>query len=77
MNPGEISPIIPSAYGFHLFKILEKRPAKTLVLDEVEGKIAMQLKLQAREDTREALLVQIKQTSPVQIDEKILLKVQR
>jgi parvulin-like peptidyl-prolyl isomerase len=76
MNPGEISPIIPSAYGFHLFKIIEKRPAKQLSLPEVEGKIAMQLKLQAREDTRTALLAQLKQANPVQIDEKTLAKVQ-
>jgi parvulin-like peptidyl-prolyl isomerase len=76
MNPGEISPIIPSAYGFHLFKVIEKRPAKTQVLEEVEGKIAMQLKLQAREDSRESLLTQLKQATPVFIDEKILIKVQ-
>lgn len=76
MSPGDISPIIPSAYGFHLFKVLEKRPPKTLSLEEVEGKIAMQLKLQAREDSRTALLNQLKQANPVQIDEKILVKVQ-
>lgn len=76
MNAGEISPIIPSAYGFHLFKIIEKRGAKPLSFEEVEGKIAMQLKLQAREDSRTALLTQLKQANPVQIDEKILVKVQ-
>jgi parvulin-like peptidyl-prolyl isomerase len=76
MNPGDISPIIPSAYGFHLFKIIEKRGPKTTGFEEVEGKIAMQLKLQAREDSRKALLVQLRQAAPVQIDEKILIKVQ-
>lgn len=75
MNPGEISPIIPSSYGFHLFKVIEKRPETTLVLEQVEGKIAMQLKLQWRDETRKALLDQIKRQTPVEINEKILARI--
>jgi parvulin-like peptidyl-prolyl isomerase len=43
MRPGEISPIIPSRYGFHLFKVLDKNPAQTYSFEEVRDKIIMQL----------------------------------
>ena len=75
MNPGEISPIIPSPYGFHLFKVLEKLPEAPRALKEVEGKIALKLKQEARGAQREALLRQAKAANPVQVNEKVLARI--
>ena len=74
MNPGEISPIIPSAYGFHLFKVVEKAPAKTLDFEEVEDRIVLQLKLQTREKGRQVLLEKLKAEYPVEINERIITR---
>lgn len=76
MNPGEISPIIPSAYGFHLFKVLEKRPEAAIQLKEVEGKIALKLKQEARQAEREAVLQEARAKEPVVIHEKVLTRIQ-
>jgi parvulin-like peptidyl-prolyl isomerase len=74
MNPGEVSPIIPSAYGFHIFKVVEKAPAQTPKFQEVEEKITLQLKFQTREKGRQALLEKLRVQVPVEINEKVIAR---
>jgi len=72
MNPGEISPIIPSLYGFHLFKVIEKAPGRTLDLTEVSQKIYMQLKQQAREKYMKTLLERLRSQAKIEINRDVL-----
>ncbi|HEX5034253.1 MAG TPA: peptidyl-prolyl cis-trans isomerase [bacterium] len=74
MNPGEISPIIPSVYGFHLFKVLEKVPGRTLDLTEVSNKIYVQLKQQSREEYLNTLLAQLRSQAKIEINREVLEK---
>jgi len=43
LNPGEISEIIPIENGFHIFKVLEKKPSGYLELEIVKEEIRYQL----------------------------------
>jgi parvulin-like peptidyl-prolyl isomerase len=43
LNSGDLSEIIPTEKGFHLFKIIEKNPSRYLELDEVREEIKYQL----------------------------------
>jgi parvulin-like peptidyl-prolyl isomerase len=43
LNPGEISEIIPVENGFHIFKVLEKKPSGYIELEEVKEEIEYQL----------------------------------
>ena len=45
---GQLSSVVPSPYGFHVFKVLERRPARRRPFDEVKGEIARALLLDAR-----------------------------
>lgn len=36
---GRVSAVVPSPYGFHLFQLIERRPARTLSLDEARPEI--------------------------------------
>lgn len=74
MNPGEISPIIPSAYGFHLFKVLEKAPGRTLDLTEVSNKIYVQLREQSREEYLNTLLATLRSQANIRINREVLEK---
>lgn len=74
MNPGEISPIIPSVYGFHLFKVLEKAPGRTLDLTEVSNKIYVQLKAQSREEYLNTLLASLRSQAKIEINREVLEK---
>lgn len=72
MNPGEISPIIPSLYGFHLFKVIEKAPGRTQDLTEVSNKIFMQLKQRAREQYLKSLLERLRSQAKIEIHRDVL-----
>ena len=72
MNPGEISPIIPSLYGFHLFKVIEKAPGRTRDLTEVSQKIYMQLKQQTREKYLKSLLERLRSQTKIEINRDVL-----
>lgn len=72
MNPGEISPIIPSLYGFHLFKVIEKAPGRTQDLTEVTSKIFMQLKQRAREQYLKSLLERLRSQAKIEINRDVL-----
>jgi parvulin-like peptidyl-prolyl isomerase len=49
MSPGEVSPIIKTSYGYHLFEVLSVRPAGVKPLPEVLGQIEAKLFEQKRE----------------------------
>lgn len=46
LQPGVISDLVKTQYGFHIIKVTEKRPAVTRALDEVKQQIEDQLKLE-------------------------------
>ncbi len=44
LPPGTVSDLVKTQYGFHIIKVLEKRPAVTRSLDEVRAQIEDQIK---------------------------------
>ena len=44
MEPGQVSDLVKTQYGFHIIKVVDKKPAVTRTLDEVRPQIEDQLK---------------------------------
>lgn len=65
LNPGEISEIIPTDKGFHIFKVLEKNPAHYLELGEVKEEIKQQLLPQKQQQTFDQYLKDIEEQATV------------
>jgi peptidyl-prolyl cis-trans isomerase D len=49
MMPGQISDLVQTQYGFHIIKVVDKRPASTRTLDEVRAQIQQTLAMQMAE----------------------------
>lgn len=47
---GAVSPVVESPYGFHIFRIEERFPPRTLSLEEAQGRIRAQLFQERREE---------------------------
>jgi peptidyl-prolyl cis-trans isomerase D len=47
MQPGQVSDLVKSQYGFHIIKVTERQEAKTTPIDQVRPQIQQQLATQA------------------------------
>lgn len=75
MNPGEISPVIPSAYGFHIFKVIEKRSTRTLTYEEVEDRIKNLVRKEQAKELKKVIIKELYKKSEVKINQNILERI--
>lgn len=70
LHLGEISPIVKSPYGYHIFKLIDSKPKGLAPLGEVEDQIISELTKKRMSDLFDEWYNGIKQKSQVQIVEK-------
>jgi parvulin-like peptidyl-prolyl isomerase len=68
LRVNEISPIVESPYGFHLFKITRKRKARMLLLTAVKDEIKNKMLSARLADAYQEFLTRLKTEVPVQIN---------
>jgi len=66
LNPGDLSKIIPTEKGFHIFKIIEKNPSRYLELDEVREEIKYQLLPQKQQQAFDQYLKNIEDVATIE-----------
>ncbi|HEY3886496.1 MAG TPA: peptidylprolyl isomerase [Vicinamibacterales bacterium] len=59
LQPGQISDLVKSQFGFHIIKVTDKKAATTKSLADVRGQIEDQLKLQAAQAQAQKLADQV------------------
>ena len=69
---GKISPVVKTVHGFHIFKVLSKRPAGIQSLPEAITEIESKLFYQKEARFYKKWLTELKDTFPVEINEDLL-----
>jgi peptidyl-prolyl cis-trans isomerase C len=67
LKKGQISDVIETQYGFHIFKLVEKRDSGNTPFTEVERAIELKLKRAAVERAQTAYLDRLRQKAGVKI----------
>lgn len=75
MKPGEISPVVKSPYGYHIFKLINKLPEATLPFEEVEQEIYEDLQKKKLNTVFEPWYEGIAKTIQIQVMTKTLEKI--
>jgi len=72
---GELSPIVSSLYGFHIFKLIEKKPEERIAYEQVKGQIEGWLRDQLREEAFKKYYGELRQKYPVEVKEWVLKRI--
>ncbi len=67
LKVGEISPVIQTTFGFHVIKLVAKRPGKALVFDDVKDQIARYLQEEAVQDQIGAKVKALRDKAKVEV----------
>ncbi len=72
LKPGQQSPVIHSPYGYHIFEVVETRPARTKTLPEVTEEIASKLFRKSRSVFLTQWLAGLKERFKVHVNPNLL-----
>ncbi len=75
MKPGEMSGVIESEYGFHIFKVIDRREAKVLTLEEARPEIEEKLKRAKKEEKYAAWFEGMRKNKKIEINPSVLEKI--
>jgi peptidyl-prolyl cis-trans isomerase C len=70
-----VSDVTPSPYGFHLFKVVERKGAQRRTYEQARGEITEKLTREKRARAQEEYLRTLRERAKIQIDEKALVTV--
>jgi parvulin-like peptidyl-prolyl isomerase len=75
LQKGQVSDVVPSSYGFHLFKVLDKKPAAAASLADSKAQVEAQLKQERQAEAQRAKLDELRQKAKLVIHEDVLATV--
>ncbi len=72
MPQNVVSEVIPSPYGFHIFKVVDRKPAQRRTLEQARGEIAERLAREKRARAQTEYLHALRGRAKIQIDPRAL-----
>lgn len=76
LAPRRVSDVVESPYGYHVFKVVERKKAeKQALTDELRARIESRLRRSKEEAAQQAYLKTLREGATIRIDEKVLAEV--
>ena len=65
LKPGEVSDVVETQFGYHLIKVIDKKPESTVSFDEIKPKLLEFLKKQEMEKAMDAYIDNLKKDADI------------
>ena len=75
LGPGQISDVVTTDYGFHIFKLIERRPARKKDLASVRAEVERQLLRAKQEQAQTDFVTQLRSKADIRINETLVAQV--
>ena len=75
LKPGEVSKVVASDQGFHIFKVVELHPESLKPVDRVRDQVEKLLRREKEREAQAAKVAELKRAAKITIDEKELARV--
>ncbi|MFQ5900261.1 MAG: peptidylprolyl isomerase [Thermodesulfobacteriota bacterium] len=72
LSKGKVSHVVKSRYGYHLFKLMERRKGRVLGFPEVKERVIFRLGLERKEKVFTKWMENLKNNSEIKTDTKLL-----
>ncbi|HYV66470.1 MAG TPA: peptidylprolyl isomerase, partial [Myxococcales bacterium] len=69
LKPGQVSGVVQTSYGYHLFKVLGRRGPRQRKFEEVKDEVARRAFAEKQAQAERQLLEQVRKSAKIQIDE--------
>lgn len=76
LGVGQVSDVVSTEYGYHLFKVLDRKPARKRDFAEVRGQVEAKLLERKRAEAQEAFTAELREKAKVVVNEATLQTIQ-
>jgi peptidyl-prolyl cis-trans isomerase C len=66
LQPGEVSPIVKTRFGYHIIKVVERKPETKLVYDDIKPRLVESLKKKKMQEAIGAYVDQVKSSAAIE-----------
>jgi peptidyl-prolyl cis-trans isomerase C len=67
LQPGQVSDVVTTQYGFHVIKVTDRKPASTVPLADVNDRVKQFLSEQKKQERADAFIAGLKQKSRIEV----------
>jgi peptidyl-prolyl cis-trans isomerase C len=67
LQPGQISEVVTTQFGYHIIKVIDRRASATVPLEEVSDRVKQFLTEQKKQERADAFVARLKQKSKIEV----------